>query len=417
MKKLVVASFALLVIAGAIPAADWPQWLGPNRDGSTTETLPVWKSLRVVWRVPVAEGHSSPVVAGNKVILHTSAGKELEDPPDRRALVEHVVAYDAKTGEVQWAARMDRKPFSSQFGNGPRATPSVANGRVYCFGVTGTAAIFDVETGKLLADPVDLVEEFKAKVPFFGVSAAPLVESGKVYYQVGGPEAGVVALDAKTGKLLHKYLKGPASYAAPIATGRGAMRHIVVFNAEGLFGLPLGEGEPLWKFRFKDLMSESSTTPIRSGDILVASSVTLGAVGLKFEPKDGRPSVREVWRNPALSCYFSTPVAVGDSLYMVTGRMLAPQATLHCVETATGKIRWSKPKVGTYGATLVRLGDGKLLLLEEQGDLVLFQPDNDKYVELARGKLCGETWAHPAVADGRIYIRDRKELICAEPVP
>ncbi|MFL5331158.1 MAG: PQQ-binding-like beta-propeller repeat protein [Gemmataceae bacterium] len=419
MKRIafLCASVSLWLVT-PLQAADWPQWLGPNRDGSTTEVVKPWTtSPKILWRVDVAEGHSSPVIANGKVILHTAANESLGDDAERRAKLEYVTAYDAKKGEVAWVARMEKKPFQSMFGNGPRATPTIADNKVYCFGVTGNFAMFDLATGKLLADPIDLVEEYKAAVPKFGVSAAPLVEAGKVYLQVGGSEGGVVALDAKTGKFSHKYLKEPASYSALNAVGVGADRQIVVLNSEAVFGLPPAGGEPIWRYRFKDLLSESSTTPTKAGDKLIISSVTLGMVSLKLAEND-RPTPNEAWRNPKLSCYFSTPVSVGKHLFVVTGRLIPPaQADLHCVNLDHGKILWTRPKIGQYGATLIRTGDDKLLMLEEGGDLVLIQPDAGEYKELSRAKVCGNTWAHPAVADGCLYVRDRNELICVQLSP
>ena len=137
-----------------------------------------------------------------------------------------------------------------------------------------------------------------------------------------------------------------------------------------------------------------------------------------METKDGKPGATQVWKNDALTCYFSTPVAVGpDHLYLVTGsKPLAssPQATLRCIEARTGKELWHKSKVGKYHATLLRTGDQKLLMLEEAGNLVLLDPDPKEYRELARAKVCGETWAHPALVDGRLYVRDAQEVICLQ---
>jgi hypothetical protein len=118
--------------------------------------------------------------------------------------------------------------------------------------------------------------------------------------------------------------------------------------------------------------------------------------------------------NEKYNCYFSTPVAVGEHLYLVTGSLLTKKAILRCVEIATGKQRWTRENVGEYHASLLRTGDNKLLMLEEAGDLVLIEPDPKEYRELARSKVCGKTWAHPAIADGKMYVRDRTHLICVE---
>jgi outer membrane protein assembly factor BamB len=167
-----------------------------------------------------------------------------------------------------------------------------------------------------------------------------------------------------------------------------------------------------------DSLKESSSTPLRAGGFLVASSITFGAVGLKLGDKSDKPSVKEAWKNPDLTSYFSTPIAVGDDyVYIVTGTKppsFAVQATLHCIETKTGKALWQKPKVGKYHASLLRTADDKLLMLEDGGTLALLDPNPRKYRELARAKVCGETWSYPALAGELLVVRDRNELICLE---
>jgi outer membrane protein assembly factor BamB len=121
------------------------------------------------------------------------------------------------------------------------------------------------------------------------------------------------------------------------------------------------------------------------------------------------------WQDKSLNCYFSTPVAVGGHLYMVVSAGVfakEPAIGLKCVEAATGKVLWTREKIGKFHAALVRTADGKLLMLDDAGTLVLLQPDPTGYKELAKAKVCGPTWAHPALADGRVYVRDDKELVC-----
>lgn len=414
--RLSVTLIALAFVPSPAHAADWPQWLGPNRDGSTPEQVRPWAAPpAVVWKAKVGEGHSSPVVVGDSVILHAATSPGADDPAEVRQGHEYVTAFDARTGAVKWVGRLPKKPFQSQFGNGPRSTPAVAGGKVYALGVTGTLGCFDLATGKLLADPVDVVEETKGRVPYFGVATSPLVDGAVVWVMTGGSDAGLSGRDAATLKPIAKSLADAASYSAPIMTTISGAKQLVALTADAVYGIPPAGGAPHWRFRFKDILSESSATPVRAGELLVVSSVTLGSVGLKPESVEGRPAVKEVWRNNALTCYFSTPVAVGGDIYLVTGRLIPPPvATLHCVDAATGKTRWTRPNVGKYGATIVRTGDNKLLMLEESGDLVLFEPNPEKFVELARAKVCGETWAHFAVAGGKLYVRDREALYCLD---
>jgi outer membrane protein assembly factor BamB len=399
----------MLVLAWTAPAvaADWPQFLGPHRDGATPEKVAPWKdALKVAWHKPVGEGHGSPVVAGGKVFLqYKTAGKN-----------EEVVAvFDAKSGELVFEQSYPRGPFNSPFGVGPRSTPTVIGDRLFTLGVTGILGCYSVRDKKPVWQ-VDTLKEFGAKNLFFGVSTSPLVEGDEVVVNVGGKGASVVAFDAATGKTLWKTGDDPASYSSPIVFGEGKDRQIVFLTGANLLSVSPA-GKEFWKVPFKDRLNESSTTPVKVGDKLIGASVTAGGIGLKLVEKDSHPAAEELWRNKALTCYFSTPVPVdADHVYVVTGEAKFPGGSvgLHCAEVATGKIIWSKPKVGEYHAALTRTGDGKVLLLQDNGDLVLLEPSVKEYKELSRSKICGKTWAHPAVADGKLYIRDEKELICVE---
>jgi len=406
----------LLLACSRASAADWPQWLGPHRDGSTAETVAPWKEPpRVLWRRPVGEGNSSPVVAGGRVYLHTKLkGKFTED----------VTAYDAATGLVLWRTAYERGDFKSPYGNGPRATPAVAGGKVYAHGITGILTCLDAADGSKVWQ-VDTWKEFKAPRLLFGASCSPLVEDGRVLLMVGGKGHGVVAFDRQKGEVLWKSLDDNPSYSSPVIFGKSAQRPVVFLTQQGLVALKPEDGAALRRYPFRDLLMESSTTPIRASDVLVASSITLGSAGLRLESKEDQLAAAPLWKNPALTSYFATPVAVGkEHFYMVTGtnplsalNPLAkkkPVATLHCVETGTGKVLWQRPGVGQYHASLLRTGDNKLLMLEERGGLVLLDPDPKEYRELARAKVCGHTWAHAAVADGRLFLRDDEELLCLE---
>jgi outer membrane protein assembly factor BamB len=398
---------ALLLSLSTAAAADWPQWLGPNRNASSTEKIAPWKEApRVLWHQAVGEGHSSPVVAGGRVFLHTKVkGKD----------AEQLTAYDSRTGEPVWNQPYARDPFTSIFGNGPRATPAVVGDHVYTYGVTGIVGCFHTKDGAE-AWKVDALKKFGAANLTFGASSSPLVDDNKVLVNVGGKGASVVAFSSDNGAVVWKSLDDPASYSSPILLGRGKEKQVIFVTQQGVVSLNPADGASTWKFPMVDLLNESSTTPVHAGDLLLASSVTYGTVGLQLETTEGKPNATQAWKNTALTCYFSTPVVVGkDHVYMVTGTILPPaQATLRCVEVKTGKEIWQRPKVGKYHAALLRTGDNKLLMLEDTGSLVLFDPEPKEYRELARAKVCGEVWAHPALSDGRLYLRDDKELICLQ---
>jgi outer membrane protein assembly factor BamB len=403
-------SLLVLALCASFAAADdWPQWLGPRRDASSTEKVAPWKEApKVLWTQPAGEGNSSPVVAGGRVFLHTRV-KEKDE--------EELVALDAATGKQAWRTAYPRGKGSFLFGNGPRATPAVVDGRVYTFGITGILTCFDAADGKQLWQ-VDTLKKFSAPSLLFGASCSPLVDGNRVLVAVGGKGTTVVAFDREKGDVLWKALEDPASYASPTVFGEGKQRQAVFLTGKGVASLSPADGSVFWRYDFEDPFHESASTPIRAGDLLLAGSIGAGSVGLRLETKDDKPAAAEVWKNPQLTCYFSTPVAVGkEYVYLVTGTpppALAISAALRCVDAKTGKETWQQPKVGKYHASLTRTGDDMLLMLNDGGNLILLEPDPKEYRELARAKVCGETWAHPALADGRLYVRDTDKLYCLE---
>ncbi len=386
-------------------ADDWPQWLGPTRDNVSPATIAPWKDApATLWRHPVGEGHSSPVVAGGRVYLHAKV-KDRDE--------EEVIAWDAASGRELWRQATPRAPFSSIFGLGPRATPAVSGEKLYTYGVTGVLTCWEAASGKKLWQ-VDTLKEFNAKNLFFGISCSPLIEGELLLLNVGGPGASIVAFKKETGEVAWKVLDDKASYSSPVALGKGKERQIVFLTQQGLVGVSPADGSLFWKFPLVDKLSESSTTPVLTGDILIGSSVTYGSAGLKLETREGRPAFSEAWKNPKLTCYISTPVPVGrEHVYMVTGTIIPPaSATLRCVDAKSGKELWSKPGIGKYHAALLRTAGDKLLMLDDAGGLALLEPDAAEYKELARSKVSGPTWAHPALADGRLFLRDDKSLLC-----
>jgi len=399
---------ALVVLAAGAAAEDWPQWLGPRRDNSSTETVAPWKGdLKALWRKPAGEGHSSPVVAAGKVFLHTRV-------KDKDA--EEVAAYDAASGKLLWAKQYDRGPlhegFIRQFGVGPRATPAYRKGRLYTVGVTGHLVCWDARDGKQVWS-VDTARKFAPPKLAFGVSCSPLLDGEAVLINVGAKGASIVAFNAADGKVLWKGLDDPPSYSSGIAFGAGMARQLVFLTGAGVVSLT-AEGKLNWRVPLKDLLSESSTTPVKAGAMLLASSVTFGSLGIRLDSKDDKPTATQAWKNPLLTCYFSTPVAVGkDEVYMVTGSPPPfAKAVLRCVAIKSGKELWKKDRVGTYHASLLRTGDNKLLMLDDFGNLSLVEPNAREYKQQARSKVCGQTWAHPALSGGRLYLRDKGELIC-----
>jgi outer membrane protein assembly factor BamB len=406
-----LATLALaLTLALSAEGGDWPQFLGPNRDDTTPDAVGPWTGdLKPLWTKPVGDAHSSPVVADGVVYAFYQPKGENADA---------LAAFDAKTGEQKWEKSYARPEYKPPFGNGPRSTPAVSGGKVFTYSGLGILACWDAKTGAI-DWKVEPLKEFKTGNPFFGTSTSPIVVGDKVVVMVGGKGSGVVAFDAKTGKTAWQATDDPASYSSPI----WSHNQLVFLTGANLVGLS-DKGEKLWSVPFEGRVGkgafsviESSATPVVAGDIVIGSTVTSGAIGLKITEKDGKVTAKEEWRNKALTCYFSTPVVVGDHVYMVKGSTKQGQIALECVDPKTGKVAWEKPALGEFHAALLRCGPAgkeKLLMLDDGGNLTLFEPDAKEFKPLAKSKVCGKTWAHPALSDGRLYLRDEKDLVCVE---
>ena len=402
MMRLFFAATLTAMTALASNAADWPQFLGPTRDNASSEKVAAWKDApKVLWRQPVGDAHSSPVVANGVVYaFFKPKGKD----------ADMLTAYKAETGEQLWQQSYDREKFTPAFGAGPRGTPVVDGGKVYTLGNTGVLACWDAKTGDVVWK-VETLKDFKAKNLFFGVSTSPTLMGDYVVVMVGGKDAGIVAFEKATGKPAWHTSSDPASYASPLSLGDGGKQELIFLTGSHIRAVG-ADGKEHWAFPFKDRLNESSTTPVKAGDLIIGSSVTAGSVALSV--KDNAP--KEVWKDKKLTCYFSTPVLVEKHLYMINGVASLTKAaiTLRCVEATTGKVAWEKPNIGKYHAAMIRTADNKLLMLDDAGNLLLLQPDPTGYKELAKAKVCGATWAHPALSNGIVFVRDDKELIAVK---
>ncbi len=384
-------------------AGDWPQFLGPKRDSTSTEKglVTTWPKdgPPVVWRRDVGEGFSGPVVSGGKLILFHRVEKE-----------EVVECLDAATGKLQWKhayACGYEDPYGK--GNGPRSTPVIASGKVYTLGAGGLLQCLSLDEGKELWRQ-DLPRAYKMRRNFFGVGSSPIIEGDLLVLNVGAVGAGIIAFDKNTGKEVWKATNHDASYASPVVAAIDGVRHLLFFTREGLVSLDPANGAERFSKRWRSRMEASvnAATPLVIGDqVFLTSSYNTGAVLLKLK-KDG---VEEVWSgDDVLSCHYDTPVYQDGSLYGIDGRQEGGDAQLRCIDARTGKVRWSQER---FGCASMILADGQLIILAETGDLILAEANAEKYRERARASLLtGPCRAHPALANGRLYARDSKQLVC-----
>jgi outer membrane protein assembly factor BamB len=255
-------------------------------------------------------------------------------------------------------------------------------------------------------------KEYGVAKGYFGSASSPLLATGKLLLNVGAKGAGVVAFDPGTGKEVWKAADDPASYSSPVLAKIGGEELAVFFTRAGLLAVTPDKGEVRLQhpFRPRAQASVNAAAPIVSGDrVFLSTGYSTGAVLL--DVKKGKPD--EVWHGEnILSCHYNTPVLVQGHLYGIDGRQEGGQATLRCVEWDTGKVKWTKEGFGCAG--LIH-ADGLLIACPENGDVVLIEPDPAGYKEMARAAvLQSPVRALPALADGRLYVRDGKKLVALE---
>jgi outer membrane protein assembly factor BamB len=389
----------LVVLVGG---ADWPQFLGPARDGVSGETglVQSWgeKGPPVLWEKEVGEGFSGPVVVGDRLILFHRVGKE-----------EIVDCLDAANGREKWTfAYPTTYRDALGKGDGPRATPVVSGGKVYTLGAQGVLLCLDLEKGTKVWSR-ELLKDYKVKPSYFGVGTTPLVEGNLVLVNVGGKGAGIVAFNKADGAEVWKATEDDASYSSPVAATIDGVRHVLFLTRAGVVSVDAASGavrfSKPWRARID--ASVNAATPVVVGDqVFVSASYGTGALLARVK----KDKLEEIWSNDdTLSCHYDTPVYHDGHLYGFDGREESG-AVLRCVELKTGKVKWEKKGFGT-GSIII--SDGNLILMSENGELVLLGATPDKYDEKAKaGVLTAPVRAYMALANGRLYARDNKKLVC-----
>ncbi len=402
---------AVLFVSGrAALAADWPQWLGPARNSVTPEIVAPWTAPpEIAWRYPVGNGYSSPIVADGVVYFHSAvAGKDAEE----------VTALDAKTGKPVWTDTYVRGPYRSVLGVGPRTTPTFSEGKLYTFGITGVLSCYDAKAGKRLWN-VNPYETFKVSMPRYGVCSSPVVVEGRVVVLAGGSGSAVVAYDIATGDLAWKGLDEPASSASPIVVTRGEgdqrRTDLIVQTTLRVLGLSPQDGSVRWEHPLVFQPAGVSPTPLLVGNSLICTTKDTGTMALDL-PSGDSPTPRSPWWKQDLTSYFSTgSTGPQGSVLVVTNQLMPlPRTDLRCLDLAKGDELWKQEGIGYYHVGVITTGDGKLLLLDDGGNLILAEPTREAFKQLAKSPVCRGTLTNPALSGGCVYVRDDKEVICVQ---
>ena len=412
--SLVTGVLAAALSVSALASSDWPQYRGPNHDGSTTESIAInWpkEGPKVLWKAPVGEAFGSFAVAGGKAFIFFERGGN-----------EVCVAMDANTGKELWATPIDKTIFEKQGGNGPRTTPTVDGNNVYVLGTYLKLACLNAADGKVIWQK-DLAKEHGGDVQLktaginsWGNSASPVIDGNLIFVNGGGKGESLLGIDKKTGNVAWKGTDELLTHASPVPATIHGVRQIIFFCKSGLVSVVPETGKPLWNFPFPWKVSTASN-PIVYNDIVYCSAgYGVGAGACKIVKNGNALAAQPLWRAEGqLPNHWTTPVCKDGYLYGIYGFKEYGSAPLKCIEIATGKEMWSKPGFGSGGGTI--LVGGKYVLVQgDQGPLVLVEATPKAYTEVARAQPLGgnKFWTMAVVADGKIYARSNKEAICLD---
>ncbi|MBW8039457.1 MAG: PQQ-binding-like beta-propeller repeat protein [Planctomycetes bacterium] len=419
----IALSLTLFSFYNSSEAADWPQWRGPDRNGTWNEKDIVKKfaapQLSIRWRTKISNGYSGPTVAKGRVYI-----TDRITSPDPK---ERILCFDAKTGKPIWSYSYECKYKKVGYPNGPRAAVAINDNRTYSLGTMGHLFCLDAATGDFLWKK-DCVTEYKIKMPIWGITASPLVEGDLVIAQIGGRDgACLVAFDKVTGSERWRALDDRASYSAPIMIEQAGKRVLVCWTGDSVTGLNPVTGELYWQYPFKPFrMVINVPTPVFHDDYLFVTSFYDGSLLLKVNPD--KLTVEKVWRRKgtseketdSLHCMISTPVLQGDYIYGVDS-----YGQLRCLELRTGDRIWESfdavPKNRWANIHMVKNQDN-IWMFNESGELIISKLSPRGFHEISRAKLIkptkgqlnrGVCWSHPAFADKHVYIRNDEELVCA----
>lgn len=436
-----LVSLVLLGWAAVAQADDWPQWLGPKRDGVWRETGLVEKfpagGPKVRWRAGIGAGYAGPAVAGGKVfVTDRLRAKGAENPKsafDKSAVagVERVLCLNEADGTVIWKHEYPCE-YRISYAAGPRCSPVVAGGKVYTLGAMGHLFCLEADTGKVVWSK-ELLKEYPMNVAQWGYAGHPLLDGERLICLVGGKGSVAVAFHKDTGKEIWKALSASEpGYAPPMIYDIAGKRQLIIWHPNAINGLDPETGAVFWtqKYGTKNFIKAGLTvpTPRLDKDKLFFTAFYDGPLMLQFNGA-GQPSI--LWRGKGtgelpdrtdgLHSIMPTPVIKDGHIYGICS-----YGELRCLEEATGKRLWETHAATTgksvrWGnAFLIEQGD-RFILFNEKGDLILANLSPKGYQEIDRANIIAPTntmagrkvvWSHPAFANRSVYVRNDSEIVC-----
>jgi outer membrane protein assembly factor BamB len=329
---------------------------------------------------------------------------------------QYVVCLNAADGTERWRTRVAPQ-YENAMGHGPRATPTVADGHVFGFTGEGILVALKVDDGKPLWN-VNVPKVLSGKPNEYGVSCSPIVAGSHVIVHSGTKTAAVAAFGIADGKLAWKVGSGNAGYSSPVMMSLKGETQIVSLTGAGAMGIEPESGKELWSFPYPTEYDCNTASPVRLDDqhVLISAGENHGSVILEVKTDKNGSKAEEIWsslgKDSQLRAEWQTPVIHDGHLYGLDNQGSAgPITSLVCLRLKDHKTMWQKNR---FGKCNLILADGKLFLTTMAGEVVIVEASPEKFHELSRATIMETTRQAPALADGHLFVRDDKEVVCID---
>lgn len=432
----------LIFLFSSVRGDDWPRWMGPRMDGVWRETGIVdtfpENGPPVVWRREIGAGYAGPSVAAGRVyvadrIKDSGLGREVENELRKHGEIpgsERVLCLDASTGEEIWSHVYERS-YKIAYPTGPRCTPLVDDDRVYTLGAMGDLICFQADDGKILWEK-QINEVYEARPPIWGYAAHPLIVGDRLFVTVGGKDSAVVCFDKRSGTELWRAGNvSDVGYAPLVLHESDGPPQLIFWSGDGVQSLNPENGQAYWNIVFPEKKAQPAATSIITpqivGDRLLVSEYYGGS--LLLEIQSNPPGVREIYRTVkddpdharSLNALMTTPFIENGFVYGVTG-----DGQLRCLVLETNELKWTDPrplgeKPADFATCFIVKNGERFFLFNDQGELIVAQLSPEGYTEVARAKILDPSgaargrhvvWTYPAFANGCMFARNDKEIVC-----
>ena len=385
------------------PGYDWPQWRGPRQDGISLESglLSEWPEggPPELWRVKLGNGYSPTAVVDNRA--YTMFGDDDG---------EYVVCIDVADGRTVWQVTSDG-PFENSYGGGPRAMPTVHEGRVYTVGATGAALCLDARSGEKVWG-LNVFSEFGCENLEWGLSASPVIVEDKVIVVTNGSDGkSLAALDKDTGKTIWTSLDDKAGYSTPLIIDLDNEKRLVVMTGVAMVGVAPEDGRELWRYPWETNLDANIATPIfHDGRLFISSGYDTGSGLFELVVKEGQVELNLLWRSKKMKNLFTSSILIDGFVYGFHNTIFT------CLDFETGEVQWSHRG---FNRGSVLSADGKLIIFGERGTLALAKISPEAYEEVSSVKIFkgNKLWSIPTLSRGRLFVRNDEELICLDLMP